>query len=71
MVAAKSAAVIGFAASWEKQLDAIQESKRVGNGRPQRWRRRQTMSKNANIMNACGMRGARWRKDASPSSFLT
>jgi hypothetical protein len=37
----------------------------------QRWRRMQTIPKSANIMHACGMRGQRWRGDASLSTFLT
>src|SRR5262245_23811121 len=35
------------------------------------WRRKQTIPKSANIIPACGMRGSRWRKDVSPSPFLT
>ena len=37
----------------------------------QRWRRKQTIPKSANIMHACGMRGPRWQGDASLSTFLT
>jgi len=33
-------------------------------------RRKQTIPKSANIIPACGIRGPRWRKDASPSTFL-
>src|SRR5262249_51211512 len=35
------------------------------------WRRKQTIPKSANITPTCGMRGPRWRKDVSPSTFLT
>src|SRR5262245_8219315 len=37
----------------------------------QLWPKKQTIPKNANIMNACGMRGPHWQKGASPSMFPT
>jgi hypothetical protein len=37
----------------------------------QRWLRKQTIPKSANTIPACAMRGPHWRKDASPSTFLT
>ena len=37
----------------------------------QLWLRKQTIPKSANTIPACAMRGSRWRKDASPSTFLT
>jgi hypothetical protein len=36
----------------------------------QRWHRKQTIPRSANIMRACEMRGSRWRKDVSSSAFL-
>jgi hypothetical protein len=47
-------------------------NRKAGKRRPgaPRWRRKQTIPKSANIMYACGMRGSRWRKDASLSTFL-
>jgi hypothetical protein len=36
----------------------------------QPWHRKQTIPRSANIMRACEMRGSRWRKDVSSSTFL-
>ncbi len=36
----------------------------------QRWHRKQTIPRSANITRACEMRGSRWRKDVSSSAFL-
>jgi len=54
-----------------KAPHANQEPSRMGNGgQVPTLAQEEDDPKSANIMNACAMRGSRWRKDASLSIFL-
>jgi hypothetical protein len=72
---------LNFATGWRRirsrvgfEMQPMRSKSQTAWERPpstQRWRRKQTIPKSGNIMRACGMRGSRWRRDASLSIFLT